>query len=361
MAAHHVARDGEAEPDAAGLRIARGLRGGRTAGTLPRACRRGCRGRHRRSMISMASAPTVGRDDDALGIAPGIADEIGQRRGAARPAARGLEISAYRPERDLGALAARPSAATSCRSSPRSMGSALLGALAAGEGEIAADHPLHLGDIGLEIADLRPAAHHRQRQLHAGQRRAQIVADTPASISVRCVIWRRMRSRMRLKAVPAWRTSLAPSTREIATVAALAEGLGRGGEPADRPHLAAHEQRGDGEEGERGADHPEDQHIGGGAEQPPARRHDLQHALCHLHMDFDLSSPASGCRSGRGAAPVSARAVPRLRSTRVSRRVNGTSGSRAPGSNAIFSCILSLCRCEQPLASWTRCDPVPSC
>ncbi len=41
--------------------------------------------------------------------------------------------------------------------------------------------------------------------------------DTPASISVRCVIWRRMRSRILRKAEAAWRTSVAPSSLKLGT------------------------------------------------------------------------------------------------------------------------------------------------
>src|SRR5207245_383476 len=53
----------------------------------------------------------------------------------------------------------------------------LLLALAAREGEIGVDHALHLRDVGLEAADIWLVAEHRELELHARERRAQVVAD----------------------------------------------------------------------------------------------------------------------------------------------------------------------------------------
>jgi len=75
---------------------------------------------------------------------------------------------------------------------------------------------------------------------------------------------------------------------EVGHVAPLAEGLGRIGEAAYGANLLAHEDGGDGEEDERGADHPQDEDIGGGAEQPPARQLHMQHAVVELHLHLDL-------------------------------------------------------------------------
>ena len=75
----------------------------------------------------------------------------------------------------------RALAATSCTSSTRSAGPRLLRPLAAREGEVGGDHPLHLLDIlvqgGQVLLGLGVARQHGQRQPHAGQRRAQVVAD----------------------------------------------------------------------------------------------------------------------------------------------------------------------------------------
>ena len=115
--------------------------------------------------------------------------------------------------------------------------------------------------------------------------------DTPASISVRCARKRRMRSCMRLKAVAAWRTSAAPSGRNLADVAAHAERLGGRGQAADRAHLVAHEQRRDAEQQQRRADHPGDEQVDRAGVKPLARRLDVQHAVRQLHAG---SAPIAG-------------------------------------------------------------------
>ncbi len=58
--------------------------------------------------------------------------------------------------------------------------------------------------------------------------------DTPASISVRCRIWRWMRSRIWMNAAAAWRTSSAPSILVKAT-----------GRPLPNPSAAAASRRSD--------------------------------------------------------------------------------------------------------------------
>jgi hypothetical protein len=53
-------------------------------------------------------------------------------------------------------------------------GGGILVALAAGEGEVALDHALHVGDVVGQFPGLRRFRQKRQRQLHAGERRAQV-------------------------------------------------------------------------------------------------------------------------------------------------------------------------------------------
>ena len=79
----------------------------------------------------------------------------------------------------------------------------LLLALAAREGEVGVDHALHVGDVGFEAGDGGLAvAEHREFQLHARQRRAQIVADAGQHLGA-LGDERRMRSRMTMKAAAA--------------------------------------------------------------------------------------------------------------------------------------------------------------
>ena len=103
----------------------------------------------------------------------------------------------------------------------------------------------------------------------SGVRRSWLTA---ASISVRWLMWRRMRWRIRLKACAAWRISKAPRRPEVADVAALAEAVGGPGELADRPDLQAQEEDRDRREHDRAADHPGEQEPGRGAGHPLARR-----------------------------------------------------------------------------------------
>ena len=55
---------------------------------------------------------------------------------------------------------------------------------------------------------------------------------------------------------------------EIEHLLPLAEPVGGLGEPAHRAHLIAQEEDGDGEQHDRGAHHPHDEDVGGGAEHP---------------------------------------------------------------------------------------------
>ena len=87
-----------------------------------------------------------------------------------------------------------------------------------------------------------------------------------------------MRSCIRLNAVAAWRTSVGALRPDRADVAPHAERLGRRGQAADRAHLVAHEQRGDAEQQQRGADQPEHEQVDRAGVQPLARRLHLQHA-----------------------------------------------------------------------------------
>ena len=118
-----------------------------------------------------------------------------------------------------------------------------LAALAAGEAQILLDQLGHLADVLAQARPApgrrpRPAARARAASGSAGVRRSWLTA---ASISVRWLMWRRMRWRIRLKAWAAWRISKRTARPEVADVAALAEAVGGAGELADRADLQAQE------------------------------------------------------------------------------------------------------------------------
>ena len=113
--------------------------------------------------------------------------------------------------------------------------------------------------------------------------------DTPASISVRCVIWRWMRSRMLMKARAAWRTSVAPSGLKFGTSRPLPRSVGGDGEAAQRAHLVAHEHRGDGQQHQRRAHHPQHEERGGRRREALPRHRDLHHAVRHLDRNEEIA------------------------------------------------------------------------
>ena len=82
-----------------------------------------------------------------------------------------------------------------------------------------------------------------------------------ASIVVRCSMVRSTRRFISMKA-DAGLAHLAGAARpEVRDLAALAEALGRVGEPQDRPDLVAQEQDRDGEQHQRRADHPQQEDV----------------------------------------------------------------------------------------------------
>ncbi len=118
--------------------------------------------------------------------------------------------------------------------------------------------------------------------------------ETPASMVVRCSIARSTRSFISMKATAARRTSRAPRGPEIRRVAALAEGFGGVGQAQDRADLVAQEDDGDGEQDERGADHPEQEDLGVRGVGRAARREHPHHRIVELDADLDQRRFADG-------------------------------------------------------------------
>ena len=71
----------------------------------------------------------------------------------------------------------------------------------------------------------------------------------------------------------------------LAHLAALTEGVGGLRQSPDGAYLVAHEDGGNGEKHQGGADHPENKNIGGRAEQPFAWHDDRKHAGWHLNVN----------------------------------------------------------------------------
>ena len=75
---------------------------------------------------------------------------------------------------------------------------------------------------------------------------------------------------------------------------ALAEAVGGLGQAAYRADLVAQKDDGDGQQDQRGADHPHDEDIGRRAGDPLDRRQEAQHAVDQLDPDLDLFAVAGG-------------------------------------------------------------------
>ena len=119
------------------------------------------------------------RHVDMTAMLEGVVDQVGQaafkRRGldthqvaARRGDAQPFRTGAARPCDAIGGIAHQRRQVGPLR---------ILTAFAAGESEILVQHVLHLGDVGIQRFIVVVGGHHRQRQLHAGQRCLEVVAD----------------------------------------------------------------------------------------------------------------------------------------------------------------------------------------
>ena len=265
-------------------------------------------------------------DADVLAVTHGVVDEVRQAALEGAPAQRqGDRLDGA--ERDGAALAA--AAGHHLVEQRREVGGGrLLAFLAAGEGEVALDHALHLGDVGFETGHAFALALHGELQLHPGQRRAQVVADAgeqlgalgdlaPDALAHDDEGGRRL-------------AHLAGALGlEIAHRQALAEAVGGLGEAAHRADLVAQEEDGDGEQHDRGADHPHDEDVGGAAEHPLARGGDVEHPVFQLDADHKPLEPAFGI--DREGAPELRRERPFEHREENAEAGLGQHGKRAAG------------------------------
>ena len=196
-------------------------------------------------------------------------------------------------------IAAPPRRASSAIASARAKGSVgdrLLEAVAAGEGEELAEHPLHLVDVRREVAGLLAVVHQRQRQLHAGERRPEVVADARQHLGALLDLALQPRAhRQERRPRP---PHLLGAGRAEGKRAALAEGLGRLGEGADRADLVAQEDDRDRGQEQRGEDHQHEELVRVRHRQPVARHRRLEDAGVGADADRRRARVADRGRCG---------------------------------------------------------------
>ena len=120
--------------------------------------------------------------------------------------------------------------------------------------------------------------HDREREAQPGERRAQVVGDAGEHLGA--LDQEAADALLHPVEGGGGLADLGGAFRaDGADVAAHAEGLGGGGEAADRAHLVAHEQRGDQEQHAGSAHDPEQEDVDRGGVEALHRDGDVQHAL----------------------------------------------------------------------------------
>ena len=169
-------------------------------------------------------------DVDASPVALGVADEIAE-----------AALDRHRPHRHARSPLAWKNTGAPWRSASRRISSITAGeigrrrrlaAVAAREGEIAFEHRLHLADVVLEVGRFGVGFEHGERQAEAGEDGFQVVAD--AAQHRRALFVGALDAALHLDEGVAGLPHLARAARLELVEAALAEILGRLGEPQDR-------------------------------------------------------------------------------------------------------------------------------
>ncbi len=236
-------------------------------------------------------------DGDVPGVDLRIADEIGE-----------AALEGVRPQRDDGiaaigdldveALAHGVETQLLEKVDHVDLHGALAGG-AAGEGEIGLEHALHFGDVLLQLLRLLAVAHKGERQLEAGQNRAQVMADAVQHRGA--LLDGALDAALHLDEGETGPAHLARAARPEVAVAALAEFLRGAGERQNRLDLTAQENHGDDDEHEGRTDHPEQEDIGvrgvGGA----AVGGDAQDRIVELDADFNEVRAPDGIQPERPA------------------------------------------------------------
>ena len=182
-----------------------------------------------------------------------------------------------------------------------------------------------------QVAGLLALLHQRQRQLHPGERRAQVVADAGEHLGALLDLALQPRAHRQERGAGA--ADLLGAGRAERQRAALAEGLGRLGERADRADLVAqedHRDRGQQQRGERSSA------PGAGAGSRPTAGRAAPSASQHAEAGLRCAiAPRAGRRRGRSRSGRSsarcrvATTVPPVTSRKLA--VDARASSVAPG------------------------------
>ena len=163
---------------------------------------------------------------------------------------------------------------------------------ATGEFQIFVQHPLHIVDIGAQGRDVGGFLHQGELQFEPGQRRLQIVADAGQHVGALLHIT--------VDPLPHGEEGFCGAAHfggaiglEIGHGAALAEAFRSKRQPLDRAHLIAQKDDGNTDKDDRGADQPDDENIGTRHRDPVARHQHAQHAVVNLHPDVHQLSLAA--------------------------------------------------------------------
>src|SRR5690606_15227121 len=255
MAARDVTGDGEPEAGSSLIEIARGVEA--VEGTEYRL----------KLVLGDSGAVVIDTDADDLAVAQwrypdmggvfaGIVHDVGQATLEGVAAQRQHEF-AMRLEADIASVPLRV-AADFVQQGGEVGRLGCLALMVAGKIQIILKHALHLAHIGAQFLHLRRVAKHGELKLEAGERRSQIVADARehggALFDLAFYAIAHFDKGMRGTAY--FRGALRPEARRIA---AHPEAFRRFGQPLDRPDLVSQEENGDGNEHDRGNQHPDDE------------------------------------------------------------------------------------------------------
>ena len=175
-------------------------------------------------------------------------------------------------------------------------------------------------------------ADQRELELEAGEHGAQVVRD--AGQHGGALVDGALDARLHLDEGGGRAPHLARAARaEVRHVAALAEALDRLGEPQDRPDLVAQEQDRDGEQHQRGADHPQQEDFGVRRIGGVAAREHPHDRVVELDADLDQRRACPRCRS-RTAGRSACGSLPTAPGRAARRTASGRSAaSRSPAGN----------------------------
>ena len=176
----------------------------------------------------------------------------------------------------------------------------LLARVPAREGEIGLQHARHLVDVLLDRLDLGAVADQSELELEAREDGAQVVRH--ARQHGGALLQAALDAPLHLDEGLRRAANLARAARtEVRDLAPFAEAFGGVREPQDRPDLVAQEQNRDGDQHQRGADHPQQEDMGIGDIGRAPRREHAHHRIVELDADLEQCRAADGIDPERAA------------------------------------------------------------